>query len=82
MSEAEELRAEIKRLWDAIAPVLPPQHNAQVATTMSHPAAGVPKGQIGFVHEVKGRVRVAIFAPRTLLEFDVSDPRCGVEWDR
>lgn len=49
---------------------------------MSHPAAGVPKGQIGVVLEVNGRVRVASFVPGARFEFDISDPRCGVEWER
>lgn len=29
MSEVEELRAELARLWNAVAPVLPPQKGAQ-----------------------------------------------------
>lgn len=83
MSEAEELRAELARLWDAVASVLPPQKGARVTATVSHPEAGIPKGQVGNVYEVNGRTRLAYFSASAMcFMFDVTDPRCGVEWGR
>lgn len=78
-TEVEALRAELARLWDAVGPLLPPYIGARVVTTVSHPAAGIPKGHIGSVAEVDGRIRIANFGASGRLSFDVADPQCGVE---
>lgn len=81
-TEADELRAELARLWDAVGPLLPPYIGARVVTTVSHPAVGIPKGHIGFVAEVKGRIRIVNFGSSMILAVDVANPQCGVEWGR
>lgn len=82
-SEIDDLRAELARLWDAVAPVLPPQKKCQVTATKAHNPAGVAKGDAGEVFEVIGKSRIAYFpGPGAVISFDVTDPNCGVEWSK